>query len=384
VLLLSASLAGCAADVATPRSGVPQADRRNAAEAARAKLYEAANSPDGAVRCRALEALALTQGQAAGSALGKALDDPAPAVQFAAAMGIGDCQHLGASEKLRKMAESPDVSPSVQCAVVYALHGLGDDTRMNRLATFLMSGGPEARANAALVMAKIGHPSAVKPLRSQLENETHPGVRLQLVESLAALGEPRSYSLLRAYARAGDPYERMLAVQALGRTRDSQAKGLLVWAFGAEQPPPLRLVAAGGLARMGDHRGWNLAVEAVQKPADVARQSFKGVVALSKPQEAQLQLLGALALGQMNRPEAVDVLLPLLSSEDPTCRAGAAKSILMLLAESPESASSAISRDSALVARGASPAVAPAAATTGTPPAASPAEPAIRAAPPRE
>ena len=366
--LLGATLAGCGGGLGDLGTGAMRASPQQAYLAARQTLYRASASRDGAVRSRAVEALALTEGALAGQTLTKALDDEAVAVRFAAAMGVGDCRLTDAKGKLREMSASPETDPSVRCAIIYALSRMGDDSHINQLGGFLGTGSPEVRANAALAMAKIGQEAAIQPLREQLRDERHPGVKLQLLESLAALRDPRSFAQLSANARAGEPYARLQAVQALGRSRSPRAKRSLLRHMRPGEPPPLRIAAAGALARLGDRRGWSLAVRAVRDPQAVARESFDRNVAVSRPQQVQIQTLGALALGQMNRTKAVDWLLPLLKGPDETTRVAAAKSIMGILAEHRPSAPPAVPEPEPQV-----PTTRPAA--TG---------PAVRTAPPKE
>jgi len=306
-------------------------DGPSARAEARTTLYKAAAAPQGTLRAQALESLAAAEGQAAGPTFLRALDDPAVAVRFVAAMAVGDVAYAPAAEKLRRMATAENTDPNVRCGVVYALHRLGDNTHMSLLGAMLYARSPEVRANAALVMGKVGMPAAIGPLRSRLSMESNPGVRLQLAESLASLGEQRSYGLLENYARVGEPHERMAAVQALGRTKSLRAKGSVFYAIGSQQPPPLRLVAAGALAQMGDHRWYKLAVEAARDPERFTQKSYDRKVTVSPAQMYQIQTLAALALTEMNKPEAVDVLVGLLNSPDPTVRVAAARGILILL-----------------------------------------------------
>lgn len=332
-IVLGAVLVGCPTGSGNLNGRSQTVDPTQAYLTARKVLLEATTSKDGVVRSRALEALALTDGAAAGEVLMRSLDDPAVAVRFAAAMGIGDCEFAPATGKLQELMASPDTSATLQCAVIYALDRMGDRTHRKRLGGFLASGAAEVRANAALVLAKLGDPAAIRPLQEQLTNERHDGVRIQIVESLASLGATRSYGVLSAHLRAGQPFERLLAAQALGRTRSRQAHGQLVWAMGSDRPLPLRLVAAEGLARSGDNRGWSLAVRALQDPEAVAAASYEQEVTLSAAHRRQWQMLAAMALGHMGRKDAVDLLMPLLGSDDPSNRVAAAQSILHLLAE---------------------------------------------------
>ncbi len=329
--LLAGALAlpGCGPQA--PPLDVMEADPARAYADARTAVYRAAEDRDPLLRVWALESLALTEGPAAGPLYMQALGDPVVAVQFAAALAIGDSRYAPARPRLAAMAGHPQVDPNVQTALIYALHRLGDNTHTARLGTLLFADSPEVRANAALAMAKIGNPSAIKPLESLLADEANPGVKLQLTESLTMLGETRSKRLLQAYTRAGAPHERVQATQALGRTGQREYVNLLAWLTGPDQPAPVRLAAVESLGRLGDVRGFPLAVAGVADPLLLVQQGSKDVKALTDPQRMQLQVLGALALGAIDRPGGVDPLLPLLQSPDGPVRVAAGRSILLLL-----------------------------------------------------
>ena len=198
---------------------------------ARHVLMMGAESPDMVVRMHALESLSYIVGTEAGGAYMEnlQLQTPAPAsgasgpagvqmvpvpgVQFAAAMAIGDCRYAPAKPKLLDMMESPQTPKSVQFAVVYALHQLGDDTYTGKLGWLLFDTDSEVRANAALAMGKMGNASAIRPLRAARQTEIEPKVNLQIDESLAALGDQKAFGELGAYTRAGFVDEQTIAVQ---------------------------------------------------------------------------------------------------------------------------------------------------------------------------
>ncbi len=323
-LVCCSGLLGC---TATPSREVTAAEMTTRL-AARDALYRAVGNADGAVRAQAIESLAHTEKAAAGEAMILGLDDAAVAVRFVAAMGIGDVRYRPARAKLQAMLAEP-IDENVLCGVVYALYRLGDSSYMSHLGRLLYSRQPEVRANAALVMGRMGMAPAIRPLRSREEIERDDGVRLQLIESLAMLGDPRSFSMLKTYARVGQPHERMAAVEALGRTRREAAKGTFLWAI-EKGPPPLRLAAARALARQGDTRGYDLAEEAIIDPVEYTQQSYDEPVSVSLAQQQQMQSLGALAIGSMGNRDAVAILAPLLRSPNGLVVVSAARSIMML------------------------------------------------------
>jgi len=305
---------------------------REAYEKARRTVLQASSDRAGEVRSRAMEVLAATEGAEVADVFVLGLRDPDVGVRFAAVMALGDSRHAPATEVLRGMLAAPQTNANVRCAVIYALDRLGDRGPRGQLGLLLADASPEVRANAALVVAKIGDPAGVQPLRDRLGSEQHPGVKYQLTESLAALGYPLSISMLSAKIRMGQPYEKLRALQALGRTRSGRARNTLLQVFKEERAPLMRIAAAGALARLGDSRGYDLALQATVDPDALARESYDRPVRLSDPQRHQMQMLGALALGQMRRPAAAGALVGLLDGPERSLAIAAAKSIMMLLA----------------------------------------------------
>lgn len=344
-----------------------------AVTAARSTLFRQANSADAEARTRAIETLGLMIGQQAGPVVMENLSHPAVAVRFSAAMACGDCRYAPAGPKMRELLTAEGTDQSIQCAAIYCLHRLGDDTYTDRLAKILYDGQPEARANAALVMGKLGLPAGIRPLYDRLRSEQDARVQFQIAESLAALRFDRSFGILTSKAWVGEPPEQLMAVQALGRTRSDRVKGDLIQAFGPDRAPPVRLAAAAGLARMGDNRGADMVLKAIRDPQGFAKESVGKSVQLTDAQIAQYKTLGALALGEMSgQPGAPDVLMELLTDKDPTVTIAAAKSILNLLAP-PELARPVVGAKGSAATQPARPSAAPAVSP-----------PVMRTAPPRE
>ncbi|RPI59204.1 MAG: HEAT repeat domain-containing protein, partial [Planctomycetaceae bacterium] len=192
--------AGCEHSAA-PSQSVMSANPRNAVIDAIATLRQAAESADPVVRSNAIEALAETVGDKEGGLYLQALNEKNPMVQFAGAMAIGDTRYAPAKEKLSQMADQAGPDKRVYAAVIYALYRLGDTSHMPDMVRLLQHREMEVRADAVMVLGKIGEPSAIYPLRAVLNDEREPRVELNIVEALAMLGEGDSSTRLERYAR---------------------------------------------------------------------------------------------------------------------------------------------------------------------------------------
>jgi len=332
-LLILAGTTGCRG----PK--LPAVNPRMAYIDASSTLRQAADDPDPTTRAHAIEAISQTMGKAAGGILKQALRDAYPSVRFAAAMAVGELRYEPAKEVLVAMARSKGEDPSaepdrrVYCAVIYALHSLGDTSHTSELGSLLFDDEKAVRANAAMVMGKMGERSGIVPLSTQLAEEQDPSVQLQLVESLAMLGDPKNAIRLEAYTKTQYLEDRLVAIAALERIQSSRSAQVLEDLLGSRQPPRVRVAAAGALARLGrtDPRGYKFVLRSARQPERVMAETF-GERGTSEIEVRSLQRLAAIALGWMDKPEAVSVLHPLLQSQDGGVRVAAAMSILRLLA----------------------------------------------------
>ena len=304
---------------------------------AKAELRQAAEDPDPFTRSHALEALSHALGTEAGSLFKEALSDSSPSVQFAAAMAIGDVQYGPAGPDLVRKAEAEGPDKRVYAAVIYALHRLGEDKYTGDLVRLLLHPRePEIRANAALVMGRMGEPSAIGPLKSLQDNEQSDLVKVNLLEALSLLGDIRSSQMLEAYARGPDVNIRLVAIPALGRSGTTDALLVLEELLGRQHPPRARIAAAIELAKLKryDRRAYDLCVEAAEVPRRMlGERPVQPGAAVSEVEAYSLQRLAAMGLGWMHRPEAVNVLHPLLKSPDGGVRVAAAMGILRTLRE---------------------------------------------------
>jgi len=301
-------------------------------------LRQAAEDPDPVTRSNAIEAISQTLGRQAGPVLEQALSDPYPSVRFAAAMAIGDLRYKPASRLLHDMAKSDGGSARAEpdkrvfCAIIYALHQIGDTSYTSQLGRLLCDDEKEVRADAAMVMGRMDEPSAIVPLKVQLADEQDPSVQLQILESLAMLGDKQSAVRLEAHTKSQYMEDRLLAIEAMKRSGSPRTLAVLRNLLSDRQPPRIRVAAAGAMAKCGDTSPelYSLAAHDATEPRAVMTKAYKDR-SVSDFEVNSLQRLAAIALGWMGRPEGVNVLRPLLASKHGGVRVAAAMSLVRLL-----------------------------------------------------
>lgn len=296
------------------------------------QLYEGQSATD----CvHAIEAMAQVQGEQAGPEYVQALTDSSPGVLFAAAMAIGDTKYAPGKQALLKLAADPKLSKNTLCAVVYALHCLGDDSYTDVLGKLLFNGDKWVRANAAMVMGKMGQASATEPLKWLYADEQDPMVQDQLVVSLAMLGDQKFIMVLEGNAvfpKFLD--EQLVSIPTLAKVRTVQSRGRIEELMESNRMAIVRVVAARALAETGYYDGssYDLCVEAATDPKSVVSKSADRGGSGTTMMLSAVQTNAAMALGYMNKPQAVDLLHTLMMrSQDGAVRAAAAMSVLRLL-----------------------------------------------------
>ena len=309
-------------------------DAQETVQRAEAVLRAAAEDEDPFTRAHAMEAMGQTLAQGGGDLYVKALADPSPPVRFAAAMAIGDSQYAPAKPHLQALMEDPDTPAAFQCALIYALHRLGETEYNKRLGPFLWEPDKWLRANTALVMGKIGHPSAIKPLKSLLVDEQDVTVEINTIESLATLGDVAAGMRLLGYCRTPYIDQQLVAIRAIARLQPEGAEAELRDKLHDSDWPRVRVAAAGGLGRTGHplDKGYAYCIRALHQPMELLTKAYPEAE-IPESHAASLQEMAAVALGWIGRPEAVNDLVPLLDSPRGSVRVASAMSILLLLSE---------------------------------------------------
>lgn len=307
---------------------------------ARTTLRQVAQDRDPVTRANAVEALSTTLGAEAGEVYMQGLSDPLPVVRLASAMAIGDIKYAPALPTLRRMVQDNKTEPQraepdkrVFCALIYALHELGDDGKTGELAALLFDEQPEVRMDAALAMGKMGAPSAIGPLNSVLSNEREEAVKIQLTESLAMLGDSRSAEVLEAFTKGYFLDLRLLAIAAIGRTGSERAIRVLKELTADREPARVRVKAAGELARLGfgDTAMLSYCLRAIREPAELLKESAQVSRRAADSDAGSLKLLAIIAMGWFGDEKVVNDLHPLLRDREGPIRVAAAASILRLL-----------------------------------------------------
>jgi HEAT repeat protein len=323
-------LAGCG-----PDTGKIEMDPAKAFTDAKIVLLQAAEDADPLTRCHAMEALAGTLGPEAGTIYVQELGDDAPAVRFAAALAVADSRYTPALPVLVQRAADKKLEPDkrVFCALICALHALGNDKFAGELGVLLFDPESEVRRDAAMAMGRMGDASAVGPLQMVLTNEQDDATKLQITEALAMLGDTGSAEVLEAYTKGYFLDLRLAAIPAISKSGSPRAVAVLRSLLDSRQPVRVRISAAGQLARMGmsDPESYNLCVAALTDADKLLKESGSRSRRAADNNAASLRCLAALSLGCMGNKDAAALLHPLLRSPDGSVRVAAALGVLRLL-----------------------------------------------------
>lgn len=339
------------------RDYMMRGDPRVARSRAVSALHKTAADADKFTRAKAIEAMVSVWGPAAGQAYISALSDPEPNVRFAAAVAVGDLKYAPARARLLIMVQYKQPRAerryTVYCGVIYALHQLGRTEYTGQLGELLSHDGAVVRASAAMVLGRMAggrmdDGSAIRMLRPLYDDEQDVSVKLQVLESMARLGDKWSLAKLENHALEPFLEKKLLALRAMGELKSDRAALVLrgiVNSLG--EPPQARVLAAGSLARIGTVTdfGYELCLTAAGDPAGLFRAAMRHAYdpkAVDRTMLMTLQRLAVISLGWMRRPHAVDVLVDVLAtSKDGGVRVGAAMSILRLLPQSTDPAAAA-------------------------------------------
>ncbi|MEW5853973.1 MAG: HEAT repeat domain-containing protein [Myxococcota bacterium] len=176
---------------------------------------------------------------------------------------------------------------------------------MERLAT---SESYKVRAQAAVLLGRMGGPQAVQPLIRAMEYDEHFVVRAAAAASLGALGDDRAIEPLFAALLESEPMVRDSAAKGVGRLDARRNFDTLV-RYSREGSPDQRRVAVtrlGDLARTGDQAAIDVLVRALGDEANIRDAS-------------------AQALADLPTDKAVPILIGALKHDDAGVRAEAAR-----------------------------------------------------------
>lgn len=316
-------------------------DVRKAAIDARSVLLQAAEDTDPVVQIHAIEAVAQVMGKDASHIVAQGLRDPNPAVRSAAATAAGDMKLTSVLNRLKEMAmfrrKGAEPNKIVYCAVIGSLHRMGYTGHSRELRSLLFDPAKQVRAAAARALGKTGEPAAVALLQDRLADERDPMVEIQLVESMAMLGDEASARRLEGYAGRPTLDEKLATIPTLARAKVPNAVPILRAVLTRSHSPRVRVAAIGALARLKDvtDYAYEYCVAAVEQPRKMMQEAYGPDRKVEPGEVDSLQQLAAISLGWTRRPRAITVLHPLRKSPCGSVRVAAGMSILRLMAKDP-------------------------------------------------
>lgn len=232
-----------------------------------------------------------------------------PGASFAALMAIGETRpkeliNERLMDTIRTRAESQN--KLVRMAAIFALHRLGDQRRTSELSQFLLD-DPDARvrANAAMLIGRLGGKEHSKILRMALRREKKTAPQLQILESLVLLEDEHATKRLifNGYSKFADQATLALMMLADAKCQDAEE---LFWnrLYMSSEFPEIRLQAARGLAALGHNKGRDLALRHLffSSPKHVSKEDP------AHRQVDRVRAMAALALEAIADPEALGTL----------------------------------------------------------------------------
>jgi len=318
-------------------------------------IASTARSDDPELRMNAIEAMQPLPRRARPLAeLG--LSDDNKGVQFAALTTIGKLELESLAEAAAEFTDSEH--PSLRAAGLFAAERCGLDVDISPLARLAGSTDPTVRGNAAMLLGRLGDPSATHMLQS-VGNSPMPRanaareavVRIQIAEAQVRLGNEDALQPLRAAVYSRHLEARVLAVTVLGKLSDRKMIGVFQQLL-QEPPIELQLASAKALARLGRSAGLEVLMRGAAMTEQEVRERaerflgrsdrmevgsrFKRLLedkALRESVAANLRAQAAFGLGELNHARAARKLVSLLEDDaSPRVRLAAAAAILEAVA----------------------------------------------------
>ena len=280
---------------------------------ARAELQRQFKAGQPFDRAHAIEAMRYAMGADGVGPIATALDDPAAAVRFAAAMAAGELKLDPLRPRLKARLSDPD--PRVQVAVRFALHRLGDFSHTRDLAAFARHAQPRVRGTTAMALGRLGEPTAVNVLQA-LRVDPDVAVRQQAEEALFLLGDDRGREAIIGYTGSRYPDDVMFGLLALAENKDSRFRGHARHHL-TNDYAEVALVAARAMGAMDADDGYGVAMNGI------------------KSGDARHRQLAATAFGAIGRADAQELLAPVLKDASAEVRAAAATAVLRI-AQAPK------------------------------------------------
>ena len=321
LILLSMVLqAGCVEDQSLIKPGVAQSkvDVSRLESKALKIVREALTDEIGVMRSHAIEVVVTAQRRELMPQVLKLLADEYVGVRFTAGVAVGDMEYTPGEYMVKPMLEDPN--PNAVIAAAYALARLGRAGYADRIREMAMSEDQTVRANAALLLGKLGDKANLPLLYDVLRApDSVDKVKFQVVESVSRLGDEQIYkNKLWALLISKFADDRVMGIRGMGLLNTTDSKNAIITMLD-DEVPEIRLCAAEQLARMGDMTG---------------ESEVTGYFTSQHPDVKQTptaSIFATMALGRMPTAAGGSYLPRLLQSRSKVIRLTAAQSVLLLV-----------------------------------------------------
>jgi len=296
----------------------PLSEQRLQAMEARASLIirNALVNDDPRIRAKALEVIATTGRLEFMPAAQNLLDDRFVPVRYAAALAVGDLKYAAAKPLVKQLLKDSD--QNVRMAAGYALGRLGTPGAFAQVRRAVNSTNQTVRANAIVLLGKIGDRTALKALyRALRADDSDDRTMFQAAEAIAMLGDERIYPKLWTMLISVYADDRVMGVKAMGALGTQEAQSALVTMLDDDMPE-VRLAAAEQLGKLGNPAGAGFVKHLFEKNLTAAMEEQTRV---------RINVLAAMAIGQIKTPELVRFLPQILDNPSMSVRIAAAKAV---------------------------------------------------------
>jgi HEAT repeat protein len=279
-------------------------------------------NPNISIRDNVIEVIASSQKIEMMPKVAAFLDDSAVRVRFTAAMAIGDMQYSQSVSKLKKLLKDPDLN--VAAAVCYALYRLGGgEIYLKSLEDYALVKDPIVQANVAMLLGKLKSQRSLPILYKLKDNPTSSdSVTYNATEAIARIGDEKIYARIWTLLISVYVDDRCMGVQAMGALGSEKGKNAILTMLD-DDDPQVRLIAAGQLGELGDKSGQSVVLEYMNNPSQQVEKSVS-------ERRNMLNVLAALAIGQIDTEPLTAHLPKFLKNESPLVRLAASKSVFIL------------------------------------------------------
>jgi HEAT repeat protein len=287
-------------------------------------IEQALDSTSPIIRTNAIETVAATRQIQLMPKVQRLLGDDYVPVRFAAALAVGDTEYYLAKNMVQRLTQMADENTKI--AAAYALYKLGYEQYLEPIRQAVKSSDQTVRANAVLLLGKIGDQSVLKLLYwAKDDDNSEPKVRYQAAEAIAKLGDTEIVPKLWTLLVSKFVENKIIGVRAMGALGTIQAKEALLTKLD-DDIIEVRLVAAEQLAALGDTSGEQAVLSVFEEHLTAG---------LDEAGRERVMVLTALAVGRLGTPKTIRYLPELIKDDSVLVRLAAARAVLQAVEHKP-------------------------------------------------